>query len=356
MSSSDEEAQNATDPEVNLATFDPSAYRSRTGSFNSSALGHRYSPEKLEWDVVECTTETGEGAKVEQSTNTLSLIGIDWETVTVTAEVTIPEWLYNLVTPEPADRDGEWSERLSLACWCRQTILRDSSPSVEVGQPETYELTLEVERQDIYQSLQLCPKLVRAGYTDAETEYASAAGQRLAEWETWSLKTDLKRTTNNLLHPETKSFEDDDDLPGPDHLVFVDFDRNPPGIYINGDHERIVAALDSDSNRGWEAAVRDVAYDTIEAEVWPQMILEAAGEVSEEGGPETAWKQGVIERFRERLYGEGTSYEDAVDNLYEDVSSPERMGRLMRDIDDAVQTRNDAPSHLNTLLQLVDNR
>lgn len=356
MSSSDDEARSAVDSEVDLATFDPSEYRSRSGSFNSSALGHRYSSEKLEWDVVQCVTGADEDAKVEESTNTLSLIGMDWETVTVTAEVAVPEWLYGIVTPGPGERDEEWSERLGLACWCRQTILRDRSPTVEVDQPDTYELTLEVAREDVHQSLQLCPKLVRAGYTERDTEYASAAGQRLAEWETWSLKTDLERTTNNLLHPETKSFEDDDDLPGSDHLVFVDLDRNPPGIYINGDHERIVAALDSNSNQGWDAAVRDVAYDTIEAEVWPQMILEAVGEVTEEGGPETAWKQGVIEKFRERLYGEGTSYEDAVDNLYEDVSSPERLGRLMHDIDDAVQTRNNAPSHLHTLLRLVDNR
>lgn len=356
MSSSEQETRSAAESEEHLETFDPSEYRSRSGSFRSSALGHRYSPEKIEWDVIKCVTEAGEDANIEQSTNTLSLIGIDWETVTITAEITVPEWLYDYVTPNPAKRDDEWSERLGLVYWCRQTILRDSSLSVEVAEPGTYELEVEIKRQDVYQSLQLCPKLIRTGYSNVDTEYASAAGQRLSEWETWSLKTDLKRTVNNLLHPETKSFEDDEDLPGPDHLVFVDFDRNPPGIYINGDHDRIVDALDSDSNRGWDAAVRDVAYDTIEAEVWPQMILEAAGEISEDGGPETSWKQGVIEKFRERLYGEGTSYEEAVNNLYEDVNSPERLGRLMRDIDHVIQTRNDAPSHLNTLLKLVDNR
>ena len=74
MSSSDDEARSGVDSEVDLATFDPSGYRSRSGSFNSSALGHRYSSEKLEWDVVKCVTEAGEDAKVEESTNTLSLI------------------------------------------------------------------------------------------------------------------------------------------------------------------------------------------------------------------------------------------------------------------------------------------
>lgn len=355
MSSSDE-SPDPSPSELDLGSLDTSEYRSKSGSFRSSALPHQHVPDGLEWEITACETDTGESPNVEISTQTLSLLGVEWETITIEARVAIEDWLYDFVSPPPEDRDEEWSARLGLVSWCRQTICRERSDPEAIAGPGEYHITYELSRADIYQTTHIEPKLVCTGYGDETSAHASAAGHRLAEGDTWTLRTDLERTTKNLLHPETKSFEDDDDLPGEDHLLFVDFDRDPPGVYINGDHERIVAALDSDSNQGWDASVREVAYDTIEAEVWPQMILEAAADVTEDGGPETAWKQGVIEKFREELYGEGTSYDDAVDFLYEDVNSPERLGRLMQDIDDAIQVRNDAPSHLNKLLRLVDNR
>lgn len=337
--------------EIDLERFDPSAYRSRTGIFRSSALGHAHVPEGLEWELLTHETDRGEVVPTEPTTNELSAIGMDWSTISISMEVTFPEWAHDLVAP----RD-EWSGRLGVVYWCRQTIIRDSSEWVPVDEPGTYTLSLEIEREDSHQSVGIQPALVRADSSGTDESYATLAGHRVAEGEPWTLRTDLPRSLSNLLQPETKSFSDDEALPGNDHLIFVDFDRDPPSLYLNADHDRIIAALDSDSHQGWDAAVRDVAYDTIEAEFWPQVILEAASDISDGEGPETPWKQGVLDKFREKIYGEGTSYEEAVDLFAADVSSPDRLPRLMQDIDDAIQTRNDNPSHLNTLLTLVDNR
>jgi hypothetical protein len=359
MSSRRETNEPETEGDINLESLDPSEFRTRSGSFKSSALPHHHVTDGLQWQIESCRTDTGEEVPIEPSTNTISSVGLDWNTVTIKATVTFPEWAYKIVFPTEDDEskiDEEWTARLGLVYWCRQTILRDSSETKSVDSPGSHELEIEIERENVHQSVKIEPALVRAESDGSQSDYASAVGHRLAEGETWTLKTDLERSTTNLLHPETKNFSEDDDLPGDDHLVYVDFERDPPGVYLNGDHDRIIAALDSDSYQGWDAAVREVAYDMIEAEVWPQMILEAASEITEDGGPETRWKQGVIEKFREKIYEEGTTYDEAIDLLYEDVSSPERLARLMHDIDDAVQTRNDAPSHLDKLLTLVDNR
>lgn len=355
MSSDAEEAD--AEESIDLEALNPADYRTRTGSLSSSALPHKHVPDGLEWEINSCVTDTGEEPPREPSTNTISLVDRDWDSVTITATVDLPDWCYDLVFPTGSETGaGELVGRMGLVYWCRSTILRDSSDTQLVDSPGSYEFELTIPKDRTRQTLKIEPALVSVDVPEGASEYASESGHRLAEGEAWTLKTDLRESTRNLLQPETKSFSDDPDLPGEDHLLFVDFDRNPPGLYLNGDHERVIAALDTDAYQGWDASVRDVAYDTIEAELWPQMILEAASDITEDEGPEEPWKQGVIEKFKEAIYGEDTSYEEAVDLLREDVNTPNRLPRLMQDIDDAIQTRNDAPSHLSNLLNLVDNR
>jgi hypothetical protein len=353
-----DEVELEAEAELDLESLDPADFRSRSGSFSSSALPHPHLPEGLEWEIRTCVTDGGEDVPIEPTTNTLSAIGQDWETITLTATVTFPEWAYDFVTPEDGatDADPPWTGRLGLVYWCPETIFRESSEPVTIEEPGSHQIDIEIDREEIWMSATVCPALVLVESNVSREAFAHQPGHRIAEGESWRIKTDLERSTRNLLHPETKKFSEDDDLPGDDHLVFLDFDRDPPGLYLNDDHERIISALDSDSNRGWDAAVRDAAYDTIEAEIWPQLLLEAASDITGGEEPETPWKQGVIEKFREEIYGEDVSYEEALQLLEEDVASPQRLPRLMHDLDDAIQRRNDAPSHLNKLLSLVDNR
>lgn len=350
MSSRGEES--IEEVELDLASLDPSAYRSRSGTLDASALPHNYVEEGLEWEIESCETESGEEPPVEPSTNEISLVGKDWDSVTLSVSVELPEWCYDVVFPE----SGELTARMGVVYWCRQTILRDRSETVKISEPGIEEFEIEIPRDKVRRSVKVQPALVCVEAPDDIEDFATEPGHRMSEGEVWTLKTDLEQTTRNLLQPETKKFSDDSKFPGEDHLLFVDFDGDRPTLYLNGDHDRIIAALDTDNYQGWDAAVRDVAYDTIEAEFWPQMLLEAASDITEEGGPEESWKRGVIEKFREPIYGDGTSYEEAIDLLREDLDSPSRLARLIHDLDSAIQSRNDTPSHLNKLLNLVDNR
>lgn len=346
---------------LDLDRFDTSEYRSRTGSFGSSALTHEHVPDGLQWSIEGCVTDRDEEAPMEPDTNSISLVGEDWEELHLTVEVELPEQCYDLVFPDGGD---SFTGRLGLVYSCPETILRGCSETVEIENPGTHELELSLRAQRVSQSVFVEPALVRRGTAesgseeapDTDTVYAWAGGHRLAEGEQWSIEVSLEQSLTNLLHPETKSFEDDEELPGDDHLSFVALDRDPPKLYLNGDHERIVAALDSDANKGWDADVRDLTYDMIEVEFWPQLLLSAAADITPDGGPEADWKRGVIEKFREDIYGDDTSYEEALDLLYEDVTNPERLGRLMQDIDRAIQSRNDSPSHLDQLFRRIDSR
>lgn len=359
-----EAAESGRSETVDLASLDPTDYRTRSGAFGDSALPHRYASEGITFQLTECTTDQGEEVPFEPTTDELSAVGKEWNSINITGTIKVTDWGFDYVFPtgEKGDLEADWEGRLGLVCWCRDTIWREGSETLSVDSPGTYgEFTVTIERDQVRKSVHFRPALVRGPSDegaggDPDDEFATFPGQRLADGELWTLRTDLEQSTSNLLHPETKNFSDDDDLPEEDHLVFVDLDRDPPGVYLNGDHERIIAALDDDSNQGWDASTREVVYDTIEAEVWPQFILEAASDINEEGGPETPWKQKVIEKFREDIYGAETTYEEAIDLLRQDVSTPERLPRLMQDIDGAVQTRNDPPSHLDSLFTLIDNR
>lgn len=363
MSSSSEvntegDTEDELESKLDLEALDPDEFQSRSGSFSSSALPHPHLLEGVEWEIKSCVTDNGEDVPLEPTTNTMSAIGLNWDTLALTATVAFPEWAYDFVTPDDDAIDGEppWTGRLGMIYWCRRTILRERSDTVTIKEPESHTFEIKIDREDVWMSTTVQPALVLVESNVSDAPFATRPGHRIAEGEPWTIKTDLKRSTRNLFHPETKKFSEDDDLPGEDHLIFLDFDRNPPGLYLNDDHERIITALDSDSNQGWDAAVRDAAYDTIEAEIWPQLLLEAASDITDGEGPEIPWKQGVIEKFREEIYGEDTSYEEALQLLENDLSSPERLPQLMHDLDDAIQSRIDAPSHLNKLLSLVDNR
>jgi hypothetical protein len=350
MSSQPEEVEEGN--ELDLESLDPSNYRSRSGTLDAFALPHKHAPAGLEWDIKSCETDQGGEPPQEPSTNEISLIDEEWDSVTLTVGVELPQWSYDFAFPE----QGELVARLGVVYWCRQTILRERSETVQIDEPTTEEFEITIPRDRVQRSVKLQPALVCVEAPDGAEDFATEPGHRMAEGELWTLQTDLQQTTRNLLQPETKKFSEDPDFPGEDHLIFVDFDRNPPALYLNGDHDRIIAALDSDSYQGWDAAVRDVAYDTIEAEFWPQMIIEAASDITDDSGPEEPWKRGVIEKFREPIYGANTSYEEAIDMLREDLDSPSRLARLMQDIDNAIQSRNDSPNHLTKLLNLVDSR
>lgn len=335
---------------INLAMFDESGYQRRTGSFSASALPHAYVGEGLEWIITRCVTDEGRDVDFDPDTTDIGLLTDDWNHVTLDMEVTVPNWAFEIVDPD----DPKQELRLGIVYWCRRTILRDSSDTQTIDGPGTYDFSLTINRDQVRSRIKLHPSLVRADDTGTDSQYAIHPGHRMLEGREWTLRIDRDRPTRNLLQPEEKEFSSDDNLPNEDHLIYIDFDHSPPKIYLNKDHQRLLIALDSDANQGWDASVRDVAYALIEAEIWPQLILEAAAGITADEGPEEIWRQGVIEEFRERIYGDGTSYEEAIDRLREDTNDPQRMARLMHDIDDGLQSKFDSPSSFDKLLSLID--
>ncbi|SFR53397.1 hypothetical protein SAMN04487947_2027 [Halogeometricum rufum] len=341
------------DSVADLSSFDFSGLETRSGNLRASKLPHAHDPEGLQWELVGNETSEGESLALDVESRG-RLVGRNWDELELNFEVTVTDDLYDTVVP--SDEDGSHAI-LGIVYFCRSTILRDVSETVTVDGADTYELSVTLQKEDLRDSVVLNPALARSDSTGTDENYATNEGHRMAEGDLWTIELDHVGSLGSLLQPREKKFSEDDDFPDEDHLVFVDFERNPPRIFVNSDHERIVACLNSDSNQGWEASAREVLYNHIESQIWPQLILEAAAGISDDGDvPEEEWKRAVIEKFREPLYGEEIDYEDAVTNLREDTSSPERVRRLIQDIDDAVQTKTNPPSDAMSLLNLIDRR
>jgi hypothetical protein len=348
------DSENTSEDSVaDLSDFDFSGRETRSGNLRTSKLPHAHNPEGLRWELVRNETSEGESLDLDVESRG-RLVGRNWDELVMDFEVTITEDLYDDVVPPNGDSSRTV---LGIVYFCRSTILRDVGETVMLDGAGTYELSVTLQKAKLRDTVVLKPALARSDSKGTDENYATNEGHRIAEGDLWTIEIDHAGSLGSLLQPREKEFSTDDDFPGEDHILFVDFERNPPQIFINSDHERIVACLNSDSNQGWEAAAREVLYNHIESQLWPQMILEAAAGISEdEDGPEEEWKRAVIEKFRVPLYGEETDYSDALVNLREDTSSPERMRRLIQDIDDVVQTKTNPPSDAMSLLNLIDRR
>lgn len=342
-----------SDSGADLSSFDFSGLETRSGNLKSSKLPHAHDPAGLQWELIGNETSEGESLALDVESRG-RLVGRNWDELELNFEVTITEEFYDAVVP--SDKDGSHAT-LGIVYFCRSTILRDSSDTVTVDGGDTYELSVSLQKDNLRDTVVLKPALARLDSEGTDENYATNEGHRIAEGDPWAVEIDHVGSLGSLLQPREKEFSQDDDFPSEDHLVFIDFERTPPRIFINSDHDRVVACLNSDSNKGWEASAREVLYNHIESQIWPQLILEAAAGISEDGdGPEEEWKRAVIEKFRKPLYGKETDYGEAVVNLLEDTSSPERVRRLVQDIDDAVQTKTNPPSDAMSLLNLIDRR
>lgn len=341
------------DSEADLSTFNFSGRETRSGNLRTSKLPHAHDPEGLQWELVRNETSEGESLDLDVESRG-RLVGRNWDELELDFEVTITEDLYDAVVPS---KGGGSHAFLGIVYFCRSTILRDVGETMTVDGADTYELSVTLQKAELRDTVVLKPALARSDSEGIDENYATYEGHRIAERDLWTIEIDHAGSLGSLLQPREKEFSKDDDFPGEDHLLFVDFERDPPQIFVNSDHERIVTCLNSDSNKGWEASAREVLYNHIESQIWPQLILEAAAGISDDvDGPEEEWKRAVIEKFREPLYGEETEYHDALVNLREDTSSPERVRRLVQDIDDVVQTKTNPPSDAMSLLNLIDRR
>jgi len=359
-----EETHGTADPTPGIPDSDPSAeeFEIRQSTFGDSALPHAHEPNGLEWTIETCRLDTGREVPVERTAGSqrVSLLSRrGWETATLEGTVTLPAAVYDGVVADPAGGDRPDAD-IVMVVHCREAIHRESQEAASAVAPGTYDLTVEINRDEVYGTVTLIPSFVLAEPAAADDDKATDRGARLADGPSATVTADLTRQRRNLLHPKRRRFSEDDTLPPEDHLVHLEVEGDEaPQLYLNDDHEEVVDVLDTDVYTGYDARIRDLGYDILESQLWPQFVaLAAAGVNPTTGETQEDWHADVIRQLQGSVYDEDRSVAEVAMELHDDIQDPESNARLQREVEDFVQsdTEVDAPGDLEALLTLVRNR
>jgi len=359
-----EETSGTAEPTPGIPDSDASAeeFEIRQSTFGDSALPHAHEPNGLEWTIETCRLDTGREVPVERTAGSqrVSLLSRrGWETATLEGTVTLLSAVYDGVVANPADGDRPEAD-IAMVVHCREAIHRESQEAASAVAPGTYDFTVEIDRDEVYGTVKLTPSLVLAEPAATDGDKATDRGARLADGPSATVKVDLTRQPRNLLHPKRRRFSKNDPLPPEEHLVHLEVEGDDaPQLYLNDDHEEVVDVLDTDVHTGYDARIRDLGYDILESQLWPQFVaLAAAGVDPTTGETQEDWHADVIRQLQGPVYDEDRSVAEVAMELHDDIQDPESNARLQREVEDFVQsdTEVDAPGDLEALLTLVRNR
>lgn len=327
-------------------------------TIDRSALPHNWSNE-LEWTVTGCELSDGTDVPVDgtHGYEVRLITKKDWSSAELTGTITIPTDVYDHVIPE-VERSGDPPTRLNVVIRCSDAVLRTAYEVTPSAGPGEYDFRLELAEDRLYGTAELSPVLTRRKPFPGDTDtYADRLGHRVA----WAPNTDLARVIVNetddlygLFAPKRRRFSEDDNFPPEDHLVHVVLEgEDAPQLFVNADHEEVVQLLDIRGNRSHQAKLKQVAYDLIEAEVWPQLIATTARDLDETGEPRADWQWDVLRQVAEPIYGPEVDVREAGIRLREDVTSPDDVASLQADIEDFVQSKIDSPSDLQAVFEAL---
>jgi hypothetical protein len=334
----------------------------RRSRFGVDAITHANRPRGLEWTIDECELADGTELPVDDTDGRQSvslLTQQDWGTATFSGTVTVPDDVYQAVVP-PSDRGSgaDPPTELAIVVHSRDSVLRDAKPVASLAGPGEHEFAIDLEHDRIYGAVKLIPALVRSEPSD-EPGYGTDVGKRLAAGIPAALTVDLTKSTYGLLHPKRRNFSKHHDMPPESHLVHLELDgEESPKLYLNDDYSDVLDVLDTDVDQGYDARIRDLGFDVIESQLWPQLVAAVATEVSVDGELDEQWQEDVVDAIAEPIYGEDVGLREAALQLREDCNDRAANARLQRDIEDFVQanTEVDAPTHLQALISLIRRR
>lgn len=328
----------------------------QTGNLVAQSLPHSFARDGLKFSVetIELDGTSLDGrSELNESDRYLSLVDeTGWQTLTLEGTIDL-----DLDTVKEVFPTTEWDDppgRLALVKTNPLAISRDRSLLADSPvEPDTYEFSIDIERDDHRGTVSLEPHLVRATErTPGASNCASKVGSRLANGVPWTIDLDERTDAGGLLMPVIEDFSDTDRLPDGRHIHYLSLDepRNPQ-LYLNRGHPQIIKVLENEGATGGPPRLRDVLYDYIEHSVWTQLLVQTARDTSTDTGePEYSWQEDVLDLFLDDLYPDQEDEEAAI-QFASDIRSIEDVPALVQNIERAVHQRYDIPADTTKLVE-----
>jgi hypothetical protein len=242
---------------------------------------------------------------------------------------------------------------IAIITRCPSTFLRVARRVALTALDEPLPVNLELARDDLAGPVSLGAFLVRV--TDANGDSHSVVrGARVADSRSWELRVDRHREPRgDYLDVRYKKFSDDETLPRRNrgNLYVLEADHEAPILWINADHERVAATLDSRGTAGRHARLRESFFDHIAYAVWTQLFFQAASDYVPDGEATYPWQDVVLDLLLKDVFPNQHDSSARRDELREMFKQP---ALLMQRLDAGLQRRNDLAGHLTKLVNEED--
>jgi hypothetical protein len=226
---------------------------------------------------------------------------------------------------------------------------------------------LELEKADLFESLELEPVLTRR-QAGTETGFATHAGARLAWGPVVKLEIDEPPVpAGGYLEVQWDDFRTSNSpvrKARPGLMYMLDTEPDPPMLWLNSAIEHFKAVAHARGPRGRNIRVRDATFDSIVSQTWTSLVaivitrLATFMSVEHEADAAleslTEWETRVIHYWAPALLPEYSKGE-AVTELAERAGSPELMADLQDRLSAAVQDQSRSAYAFRGLVRLRDN-
>ncbi len=263
-----------------------------------------------------------------------------WEVVEIDVSVTLDPSVARVF---PDDEGPPFPAEPVVVVDCEETQTRyavsvgDDHPPVEL---ETFETTVELERDLFRGTVRLTPRLVRTEPCASGLPYAPNEGMRVAGGGGWTVRVD---------DPP----EDHDGFP----FVYRDFSQEsmPPvelahslsrhpeeKMMINDQHEGIVDVMQSGLTSGFRPNLKRFLKADFGVMLWVQLVLWTGTTVAETGTTEFDWQAGVVQElatheFGDHLFDSDADYDTVERELGRRVDDPSELRDFVGDLFEAAQ-------------------
>jgi hypothetical protein len=280
----------------------------------------------------------GHGLVVDPRSQAIDLAS-EWSCARLELELTVPNRVLARVLAKPERASPPVAGLITLRCdktHLRERVCLRPWAEADAGRFRT---TLTLARDDLAAVVSLDAFLVRStAAIEPVPGVASQLGTRLASARPLLLVIDEPPIhSGNYLDIQYRSFAHDPTLPASRQaaLYRLELEREDPILYLNSDHERVRAALDSKGTTGRRARMRDLVFERVAVGVWSQLIVRAAARLVEDGELVYAWEQAVLEQWLPRLYPDQID-DDAQRRCLE--RDYQRLPQLLHELDLTLQT------------------
>lgn len=252
----------------------------------------------------------------------------------------------------PVEERAQPPGRLIVVVRCPPTRLRRAQTVAEGPlAAAAYPFRLKLPHDELHGALELIPFLVRSSARAPAPGYATTGGARVASGRSWEVRvTPLREPSGKFLDVRYQRFSDDAVLrPIAATLYSLEHEQESPTLWINSDHEQIVAVLSDRGTRGPRARLRELVFDYIAQSVWTQLFLRAALHLEELGEVPYGWEDSTLRELLPGVYPDRRTHPARVEALRVQVQRGELSAVLSR-LDTVLQCRSEAVEHIAKLI------